>query len=263
MKKYSHDIGNLKQNRIMNFQIGLIVALLVAIGSINYTSFFYEKEERPKDIYIDKDIEIITPPPTKDRPIPPPTKIEIEDIIEIDEPEIVPEPDEPKPTPIDTPTDSKIDDIADKAIAAPPTKKEEKPVIEKPVIVTPPAPPTPPDPVKIAEHMPLFKKNKDASNEKELREQSDAAIISFINSRVKYPPVARENGKEGMAVVRFIVEKDGTMSGFSILKDPGYGMGEAALNVVKKMPNWERAGIMNGRKVRVYFTLPIRFKLSD
>ncbi len=99
-------------------------------------------------------------------------------------------------------------------------------------------------------------------NERELKKCSDEAIISFISKKIKYPAIAREQGATGTAVVRFVVEKDGSMTDFKIVKDPGYGLGEEALRIAKKLPKWERSGSMKGRKVRVYFNLPIRFELK-
>ncbi len=269
MKKYSHDIGNLKQNRIMNFQIGLIVALLIAIFSINHTSVLYETKERPFDYFLNDDIDIQPPPPTRHKKkVPPPKEIKVEDIIDpIDEPEFIPEP-EPEPQPLQKPTLQPTRDLplTNKVVEAPPKKIEKKIEKEKPApIVAPPAPPEKEDNeiVKFATEAPLFKRCEDSKNDADMKLCSETAIINFINKRVKYPSVARELGQEGMAVVRFVVEKDGSVSGFELLKDPGYGMGEEALKVVRKLPKWERPGRMHGRKVRVYFTLPINFKLSD
>ena len=45
------------------------------------------------------------------------------------------------------------------------------------------------------------------------------------------------------------------------LKDPGYGLVDEAILVIKKMPKW-KPGKQQGNLVRVWFTVPIRFKLN-
>lgn len=65
-----------------------------------------------------------------------------------------------------------------------------------------------------------------------------------------------------IVLVRFLVEKDGTMSDVKALNDPGYGLAQASVNVVKEGPIWT-AGEVNGRKVRSYHTQPITFVISE
>ncbi len=74
--------------------------------------------------------------------------------------------------------------------------------------------------------------------------------------------------KKGMKVgqytvnVRFLVEKDGSISDVKALNDPGYGLAEASEKVVKTGPRWN-AGIYKGKKVRSYHTQPITFVILD
>ena len=92
-------------------------------------------------------------------------------------------------------------------------------------------------------------------------------IINFINTHIKYPELARKNGTEGVAVIRFVVDTDGSLL-FSddidktILRNPGDGCGAEALRVVKMMPKWI-PGKQNGKVVKVQFTMPIKFKLAE
>ncbi len=113
----------------------------------------------------------------------------------------------------------------------------------------------------VVEYMPHFEGCEDIEDKTERKKCSDEAIITFLQENVVYPVEAREQGIEGRVVVRFIVEKDGTINGLEILKDPGAGCGEESLRVINLMPNWI-PGKQKGKKVRVYFTLPIMFKLS-
>ena len=73
--------------------------------------------------------------------------------------------------------------------------------------------------------------------------------------------MARENGLEGTVVIRFIVDETGNIIRPEVIKDIGGGCGQEALRVVKKMPLWE-PGRQRDRKVKVYFNLPVKFKLN-
>jgi protein TonB len=72
---------------------------------------------------------------------------------------------------------------------------------------------------------------------------------------------------EGMAVVSFIVEKDGTLTDFTIRRDPGQGTGKEALRVVKLMAEatapWVPGAWGKARKpVRIQYNVPVRFRLE-
>ena len=62
--------------------------------------------------------------------------------------------------------------------------------------------------------------------------------------------------------VRFLVEKDGSITDVKALNDPGYGLAKGAEQVILKGPKWS-PGEQNGRKVRSYHTQPITFVISE
>ena len=62
--------------------------------------------------------------------------------------------------------------------------------------------------------------------------------------------------------VRFLVEKDGSISDVKALKDPGYGFGNGACDVVRSGPKWT-PGKHKGKPIRTYHTQPIYFILSE
>ena len=62
--------------------------------------------------------------------------------------------------------------------------------------------------------------------------------------------------------VRFLVERDGSITDVTSLNDPGYGLGKGAVDVVKRGPKWS-PGEQNGRKVRSYHTQPITFVIAE
>jgi protein TonB len=89
----------------------------------------------------------------------------------------------------------------------------------------------------------------------------EAELQKFLRDNISYPAIARENNIQGTAALSFVVNKDGSISNVTILKDPGGGCGKEAVRVVGIMPKWS-PGEANGNKVKVKFTLPVRFRLE-
>lgn len=88
------------------------------------------------------------------------------------------------------------------------------------------------------------------------------ALMKWLSNNIRYPDSAQQNGVQGRVTVRFIVEKDGSVSGATILKGVDKDLDAEALRVVKRMPKWQ-AGKNNGQAVRSYFTLPVTFRLQN
>jgi protein TonB len=88
------------------------------------------------------------------------------------------------------------------------------------------------------------------------------AWSKFLQKNIRYPGMAVDQGVQGKVFVSFIIEKDGHLSNITIERGPGFGLNEEALRVLKKAPAW-KPGVQNGQKVRVKYTIPINFQLSD
>jgi protein TonB len=88
-----------------------------------------------------------------------------------------------------------------------------------------------------------------------------AALLAYIQKNLHYPAIAREEGIEGKVVIRFIVNALGEIEGAKVMKNIGGGCDKEALRVVNAMPKW-KPGKQNGHNVKVYYTLPITFKLQ-
>jgi TonB family C-terminal domain len=85
---------------------------------------------------------------------------------------------------------------------------------------------------------------------------------AFVYKNIVYPAAAKENDIQGRVTVQFVVNEDGSISGARVVgKKFGGGLEEEAVRVVSKMPPW-KPGKQNGRPVKVYYTLPISFKLE-
>lgn len=91
-------------------------------------------------------------------------------------------------------------------------------------------------------------------------------LVAYLSKSVRYPGNARQSGIQGVALISFVVNTDGTLTQFELLKDPGQGTGTEALRVAKAMNELEEKwtpGQLNGHPVRVKMTLPIQFKLAE
>ena len=88
----------------------------------------------------------------------------------------------------------------------------------------------------------------------------DDARLWFLRKNVRYPESAMKAGTQGVIVVVFIIETDGSVSNIEVTKAIGGGCDEEAIRVVKLMPRWEPAR-RNGKAVRVVIRMPIVFKM--
>ncbi len=93
-------------------------------------------------------------------------------------------------------------------------------------------------------------------------EGGEAALFKYLSNRIKYPRLALENGIKGKVILQFVVNTDGSIQDVKVLRGIGGGCDEEALNAVKKMPTW-KPGSMNGKNVRVKYTLPVSFLPRD
>ena len=84
---------------------------------------------------------------------------------------------------------------------------------------------------------------------------------SYIQNNVKYPTVAAENGIQGTVYIKFVVDRDGSISNVTVLRGVDPSLDEAAVEAIKKAPKWE-PGQQRGKPVRVQFTVPISFRLQ-
>ena len=87
------------------------------------------------------------------------------------------------------------------------------------------------------------------------------ALQAYLIKNIQYPDMARDNNITGTVVIKFVVEKDGSITKASVLREIGGGCGKEALRVVNSMPKW-KPGKQSGRSVRSEFTLPVQFELN-
>lgn len=87
------------------------------------------------------------------------------------------------------------------------------------------------------------------------------ALNTFIVSNLKYPVFAQEKGIQGRVVVKFIVEKDGSISNVEVDRSVNPVLDNEAMRVVKAMPKWI-PGQLNGKAVKVECSHPFVFQLQ-
>lgn len=87
------------------------------------------------------------------------------------------------------------------------------------------------------------------------------ALVKYLQENIKYPSAALAEKAQGKAFVRFVVEKDGSITNTEIIKSSGnIYLDNEALRVASNMPKW-KPGMQHGKPVRVFFMLPVSFKL--
>jgi len=89
------------------------------------------------------------------------------------------------------------------------------------------------------------------------------ALDDFVYKNLEYPEDAIDNNIQGIVTVNFAVDESGRVSNAKIIgnKPIGYGLEQAVLNAVYKMPVWS-PGVIKGKNVKTYYTLPVNFKLE-
>ena len=86
------------------------------------------------------------------------------------------------------------------------------------------------------------------------------AFFKFITDEFKKPKIGHAATLKIM--VSFIVEKDGTMSNYKIVQDPGYGLGNETVRVLKLCKQKWKPGVQNGKIVRAAYNLPLTINIK-
>jgi len=235
------------------FRYGLAISLALVLFAFSWTT-----EDEPifiPDGALELDEEIEIEPPRTAEPPPPPPPPPPPVIEEVPEEEIIEE-EEP---------------VFEDMTVEEETVIEDAPVAEEEAPPPPPPPPPPPAPeedeiFKVVEQMPRFPGcENEGGSDADKKKCADGKLLQYIYKNLKYPAIARENGVEGMAVIRFVVGKDGSVEDVELVRDPGAGTGAAAKKVVEAMNSMGQKwtpGKQRGTPVKVLYTLPVKFKLE-
>jgi protein TonB len=105
-------------------------------------------------------------------------------------------------------------------------------------------------PVYIAEEMPKF-------------EGGDLNTFrTWVMKRLVYPRIAQENNIQGKVTLKFVIERDGSLTNIEELTSPDRSLTEEAIRVLKQSPKWT-PGKQRNKPVRVYYILPVDFILQN
>jgi len=85
-------------------------------------------------------------------------------------------------------------------------------------------------------------------------------MYKMLGTQVKYPEAAKNDKVEGMVVITFVVERDGSLSSFVNENNARQDFADEVVRVLKLSPKW-KPGQKDGKAVRVKYTLPFKFKL--
>lgn len=101
----------------------------------------------------------------------------------------------------------------------------------------------------IVEYMPVFP-------------GGEHALLAYVAQHLKYPEQAKKDRVEGVVLLRFVVLENGRIGKVQIIKSLESHCDAEAKRVVKSLPRFI-PGKQQGKAVRVWYTLPIRFLLPE
>lgn len=88
-----------------------------------------------------------------------------------------------------------------------------------------------------------------------------AALQKFLEKHLNNP-YDKENGETVSVRVKFVVGYNGKLQRFEMVQDGGEVYNKEVVRVLKKMPDWE-PGRARGENVSVYYTIPVKFVMSN
>jgi TonB family protein len=90
----------------------------------------------------------------------------------------------------------------------------------------------------------------------------DAEILKYIGDNTVYPEAAKKKGTTGKVIIRFVVEKDCSVSEPTVLQGVSPELDAEAVRVIKSLPKFEKPAKNAGVPVRCFYMLPITFSLK-
>ena len=220
--------ADLENRRTLYTEIGLVVALLVVWGAFSYST----KEKAVASLGEDTQV------------------VEVEDMVPITQETPPPPPETPKIPVLSDQIDIVEDDIkvddnfmsleddANLGVEIMDYVEEVKEeVVEEEAI-----------PFQLVEEKPSFT-GGDANE-----------FSKWVNSKLQYPEIAKENGVQGRVTLQFTVNPDGSVSNVKVLRGVDSSLDKEAVRVVSMSPKW-KPGKQRDRAVKVTYTFPVIFQL--
>lgn len=220
--------ANLENKKLLFVEIGLVISLLITFIAFNWTS----KETTVSTLEAETEIvaEEEQIPITQETPPPPPSAPQIP--ILSDEIDIVD--DDIK---VDDDMFMNLEDDANLGVEIIDYVEVQEEVVEEEAI-----------PFILVEDKPSF-------------QGGDANQFSkWVNQRLVYPEIAKENGVQGRVTLQFTIEKDGSLTKVKVLRGVDPSLDKEAVRVVSSSPKW-KPGKQRDRAVPVTYTFPVIFQL--
>jgi len=86
-------------------------------------------------------------------------------------------------------------------------------------------------------------------------------LLEYLANNTHYPEQSRDDGIQGVVYCSFVINELGAISSIKILKSPGAEFEAEVVRLIVAMPKW-KPGMHDGSPVKVYFTLPVTFRLE-
>ena len=61
---------------------------------------------------------------------------------------------------------------------------------------------------------------------------------NWVQSKVRFPQIAQENGISGRVLLMFVIERDGSLTNIQVLQTPDSSLSDEAIRVLKTSPKW-------------------------
>lgn len=257
-KEYgAYDLRKSYNKRIVTALVTVISLLLLFLLGSALANVIGKKKVVPMEVAQEVQLEkvpekkpdVVPPPPPPPKMAPPP-KVEI---AKFTPPKIVPDDkvkEDEKPPEVEKVETAKIGAInqegtKDEGVVAPPVESKGTGTVVAPVAQT-------------EDYDKTFTK---VENPATFPGGPDAWRRFLERALSNYPEQAQENGTQGVVRVQMVVDKEGNISEVKALNDPGDGLGDYAVSIIKKGPKWIPAE-QNGRKVTYRFVQTITFQLQ-
>ncbi len=90
----------------------------------------------------------------------------------------------------------------------------------------------------------------------------EEALFKWLSEHLKYPSRCQEQGVQGRVIMKFVVNKDGSIGEAQVARSSkDSDLDKEAERVIKMMPKWKPARQGN-KPVRSWFYQPVMFKLN-
>ena len=221
--------ANLENKKLLFVEIGLCISLGIVLGAFEWGTRDKQSSTLEEETAIIQEEEMI--PITQETPPPPPETPKIpvlSDNIDIIDDDIK----------VDDDMFMNLEDDANLGVEITDyVEAVEEEVIEEEAI-----------PFQLVEEKPSFM-GGDAN-----------AFSKWVNERLVYPEIAKENGVQGRVMLQFTVNADGSVSNVKVLRGVDASLDKEAVRVVSSSPKW-KPGRQRDRAVKVTYTFPVIFQL--